>query len=80
MKMQWQPIETAPKSWDAPILVFNSRLPMSPPVVVRWNEQPCDEMPNEPHWCDAATRGGTALYFNNLYFDYWMPLPPGPST
>lgn len=75
----WQPIETAPKD-RTPILAFNSRHPAHPPVVVVWSEEPVsDDLPDEPHWCDAATAGGTALYYNSLYFDCWQPLPAPPS-
>lgn len=77
--MEWQPIETAPRDFDIPILAFNSRHKAHAPVVVRWNDDPCEPMPQEPHWADAATAGGTALYFNSLYFDYWMPLPAAPT-
>lgn len=73
----WQPIKTAPKD-GSPILTFNSRH-SAPPVVVRWTEENLYEgIEHEPHWCDAATRDGTALYYNGRYFDYWMPLPQPP--
>ncbi len=71
----WQPIETAPREWLSPILAWNSRQPTWPPVVVRWDPNGNEEVDGEPHWCDAATRAGDALYFNQNFFDLWMPCP-----
>ncbi|MEO3387363.1 hypothetical protein [Mesorhizobium sp. CAU 1741] len=75
MGREWQPIETAPRAWDKPILAINTRLRGHPPVLVRWNVEPRRGLPDEPHWCDAATAQGNALYFNGNYFDLWMPVP-----
>ncbi|MEI4482184.1 MULTISPECIES: hypothetical protein [unclassified Phyllobacterium] len=71
----WRPIETAPKDGTA-ILAFNSRHMSHAPVVVEWKEVELDpDLGPEPHWADSATASGTALYYNGLYFDYWMPTP-----
>lgn len=71
----WRPIETAPRD-GTPILAFNSRHMSHAPVVVEWKEVELDpDLGPEPHWADAATASGTALYYNGLYFDYWMPTP-----
>lgn len=75
---EWKPIETAPKD-GTPILAFNIRHPDSPPVVVAWKTEPEKDMPPEPHWADAATRAGNALYYNGRYFSHWQPLPKPPS-
>lgn len=77
-EQRWQLIESAPKD-GTPILAFNSRHPSHAPIVVKWMfEYEDSDLGPEPHWSDAATAGGTALYFNSLYFDFWMPLPPAP--
>lgn len=71
----WRPIETAPRD-GTPILAFNSRHMSHAPVVVEWKEVELDpDLGPEPHWADSATASGTALYYNGLYFDYWMPTP-----
>lgn len=68
----WQDIATAPKD-GTPILAANSRHDSHAPVVVRWDGNDRDGA--DPHWCDAATREGCALYFNPNYFDLWRPVP-----
>ena len=74
----WQDIATAPKD-GTPILAINCRHPKHPPVVVIWQTDPDVRMVgSEPHWADAATAGGTALYYNGLYFSHWQPLPLPP--
>lgn len=76
---EWQPIETAPKD-GTPIEVCNTRHPSHAPVVVRWtNERLSEDDLPEPHWCDAATADGSALYFNQNYFDFWKPTTPLPT-
>ncbi len=67
----WQQIDTAPKD-GTPILAANSRH-YHAPVVVRWDAE--NREGAEPHWCDAATREGIALYFNPNYFDLWQSVP-----
>ncbi len=80
MEHEWQPIETAPKDGTA-ILAANARHLSHEPVVVRWKEETADsELGPEPHWADAATRGGDALYYNGLYFTHWMHLPSMPTA
>lgn len=71
---EWQPIETAPKD-GTPILAANIHHTLHAPVVVRWDADETD-----PHWCDAATAAGEALYFNPNYFQLWQPLDPLPFT
>jgi hypothetical protein len=61
----WQPINTAPRD-GTPIEACNSKHQSHAPVIVRW-------FAAEPHWCDAATPEGCALYFNPNYFDFWKP-------
>ena len=78
--MEWQPIATAPKDGTA-ILAFNARHQSHAPVVVVWKEEPPDsDVGPEPHWADAATYAGDALYFNGNYFTHWMPLLAPPSA
>jgi hypothetical protein len=73
----WQPIETAPRD-GTPIEACNTRHPDSPPVIVRWDADGMSEELPEPHWCDAATKAGEALYYNQNYFDFWKPTTPLP--
>jgi hypothetical protein len=74
---EWQPIETAPKDGTA-ILAFNCRHMSHAPVVVVWRKISVLEEDSDPHWADAATRQGTALYYNGNYFSHWQPLPEPP--
>ncbi len=75
---EWKPIETAPRDGTA-IECCNTRHPDNPPVVVRWTRKGfLDELP-EPHWCDAATHDGSALYYNQNFFDFWKPTTPLPA-
>jgi hypothetical protein len=75
---EWRDISTAPKDGTA-ILAFNCRHMPHAPVVVVWKTDPDVEMVgDEPHWADAATKLGTALYYNGNYFSHWMLLPPSP--
>jgi len=71
----WRPIETAPKD-GTPIEVCNTRHASHAPVIVRWTDDGLPEDLPEPHWCDAATADGSALYFNDRYFDFWKPITP----
>ena len=79
----WQPISTAPRD-GTPILAANANHQSHAPVVVRWVEEPTCELAllvgSEPHWADAATASGDALYFNGLYFSHWQPLDPPPPS
>lgn len=72
----WQPIETAPRD-GTPIEVCNTRHPTHPPVIVRWDNDHAEPQWG-PHWCDAATQAGEALYYNQNYFDFWKPTTPLP--
>lgn len=74
----WQPIDTAPKD-GTPIEACNTRHPENPPVIVRWSEAEISACLPDPHWCDAATRDGSALYYNANYFDFWKPTTPLPA-
>lgn len=77
---EWQPIETAPMD-GTPIIVFSTYRMSKPPVVVVWKENPTSgDVQFDPYWADAATNEGTALYFNDVYFTHWMPLPPPPAS
>lgn len=76
---EWRDISTAPKDGRA-ILAFNCRHMSHAPVVVVWRTDPDVELVGpEPHWADAATRYGTALYYNGNYFSHWQPLPEAPN-
>jgi hypothetical protein len=75
----WQPIETAPRD-GTPIEVCNTRHRSHPPVIVKWSEDGFSDMLPEPHWCDAATASGDALYYNGRYFDFWKPTTPLPAV
>jgi hypothetical protein len=63
---------TAPKD-GTPIEACNTRHPSHAPVIVRWDGDGLSDDVPEPHWCDAATRDGEALYYNQNYFDFWKP-------
>jgi len=76
---EWQPIETAPRD-GTPIEVCNTRHPSRPPVIVRWTDEGLSEDLLDPHWTDAATADGSALYYNQNYFDFWKPTTPLPSA
>jgi hypothetical protein len=74
MMSDWRLIETAPLD-GTPILAVNTRRPDLPPVVVKHDFSDFDF-----HWTDAASAPGepTALYFNDQFFDFWMPVPTPP--
>lgn len=77
---EWREISSAPKD-GTPILAFNDQHPSHAPVVVRWkHETPDSEVGPEPHWADAASYAGDALYFNGNYFTDWMPVPAPPQV
>lgn len=68
MKMEWQPIETAPKDGTV-VMGFDEKLPtrgLSPPIACI-------------RWFDTAWWGTTGDSIVMLRPTHWMPLPDAPS-
>jgi hypothetical protein len=68
--MTWQPIDTAPKEWDKPILAYGNDGDHKFAVAV-WDVTPCG---TKLDW--HYTSGGTEIDF---YPTHWHPLPEPPA-
>lgn len=75
---EWRAVdEDTPRDGTA-ILAVNTRVIGDHPCVVRWVEANRFIPDDEPHWGDAASTQGDCLYFNSMYFNFWMHLPELP--
>lgn len=75
--MEWQSIETAPKDG---IKIIAHNIVFGESVIVGWHKGNLDkDLDDVPHWSDVPNDNkGESLYFTELYFSHWMPLPPPP--
>lgn len=71
MNMNWQPIETAPKTGTV-LLAYKSKVRMG-----QWDEQKYHKRP-KPFWRYIGPWGDT--YARDNQPTHWMPLPEPPTV
>lgn len=69
----WQPIETAPKNEDAPVLLACG----DKVIFGLWDKRGWNTWDRVPCWYDATSHGA-AGFCKRVYPTHWCPLPAPP--